>query len=332
MDRRCGNEGRHRARDDWTHRGLCGRAPSRRFVSGIRRQRRRGRRPAVRLVRLATGVSRWGRNIVRADRHWLTVESAGYVALALGVGAIAAFIWVPGLLVHGYAFSDDTERARALNDARASVLQLVAGLVVLGGAYLTARTLRLSRAGHLSDRFSKAAEQLGHDRPQTRVGAIYALERIMRDAPLEQRAVLETLVGFLRETRALGQGHGSTPANDDPAAPPADAAAALRVIGRRMVSHDPVGKERFGWNLTQLDLRDFSLRSGNFAGVNLWRSDLRRANLKGADLRDTRGLADAAVTGAVYDSATFFPKGFDAQAHGLRRSERPEPAPGELLA
>jgi hypothetical protein len=307
-------------------------APQRRYwsIDGSRR------RLAVRTVCLATGMREGRRSTARPilskDRQWLTVESAGYVVLAVGVGAIAAFIWVPGWLLHGYAFSQDVERAKALNDARASVLQLVAGLVVLGGAYLTARTLRLSRAGHLSDRFSNAVEQLGHDERQVRVGAIYALERIMGDAPLEQRAVLETLVGFLRETRALGQGHLYTPANDEPIAPPADAAAALRVIGRRTVRHDPVGNESFGWNLTQLDLRDFSLRSGNFAGVNLWRSDLRRANLKGADLREARGLTDAVVAGAVYDGATFFPQEFDAQAYGLRRSERPEPTPGELRA
>ena len=296
--------------------------------------RARHRRPLLTLA--FRGVVHWNLRVIhrfrRELREWGALAFAGYAAFAYGVVAVAAYLWLPGVLLAGDSFRGDAERATAFTDARGSVLQLLAGLVVLAGAYLTARTLRLNRAGHISDRFSKGVDQLGHVEIQTRVGGVYALERVMRDAPLEQRAVLETLVAFLRERRALSGVQLSAPDPTNAIAPPPDAAAALRVIGRRRVANDPEGPEDFGWNLTEFDLRDFSLRSGNFSGVNLWRTDLRRANLKGADLSGVKGFNQAVLADAVYDEGTRFPTGFDPAARGLRMAQDSTAAPGEPVA
>ena len=311
---------------------------TRRHVGGAklckRGRRARHRRPLFEVA--FRRVVHWNLRVIhrfrRELREWGALAFAGYAAFAYGVVAVAAYLWLPGVLLAGDSFRGAAERATAFTDARGSVLQLLAGLVVLAGAYLTARTLRLNRAGHISDRFSKGVDQLGHVEIQTRVGGVYALERVMRDAPLEQRAVLETLVAFLRERRALSGVQLSPPGPTNALAPPPDAAAALRVIGRRRVANDPEGPEDFGWNLTEFDLRDFSLRSGNFSGVNLWRTDLRRANLKGADLSGVKGFNQAVLADAVYDEGTRFPTGFDPAARGLRMAQDSTAAPGEPVA
>jgi hypothetical protein len=250
-------------------------------------------------------------------RDWGAIAFAGYATFAFAVCGIVAFLVMPRLMLWGLHLGNGPPRAKALNDARASVLQLLGGLVILAGAYLTARGVRLNRASHISDRFSKGVEQLGHTEPATRVGGVYALERVMRDAPFEQRSVIETLVAFLRGARhpAGATASGSSAAS----APPADQAAALRVIGRRRVDYDPEGVEHYGWNLTGLDLSDFSLRSGDFTRVNFWKSDLRRANLRGANLSATVDLNNALLDDAVYDGDTTFPPSFDPTGHGLKR-------------
>ena len=58
--------------------------------------------------------------------------------------------------------------------------------------------------GHITDRFTKAIEQLGKldgERPniEVRLGAIYALERIAIDSPRDQWTIMEILTAYVRQ-------------------------------------------------------------------------------------------------------------------------------------
>jgi hypothetical protein len=46
--------------------------------------------------------------------------------------------------------------------------------------------LEIAREGQVTERFTKAIEQLGNERTCIRPGAIYSLERIMKDSPKSQ--------------------------------------------------------------------------------------------------------------------------------------------------
>jgi hypothetical protein len=46
----------------------------------------------------------------------------------------------------------------------------------------TALTLRSGQEGQITDRYTKAVEQLGSPSPEVRLGAIYALERLADDS------------------------------------------------------------------------------------------------------------------------------------------------------
>ena len=75
----------------------------------------------------------------------------------------------------------------------------------------------------MTDRFTKAIEQLGSDKLDVRIGGIYALERIARDSAKDHPTVMEVLTAFIRE-------HSREPW------PPSDAASnggPTRPIGRR---------------------------------------------------------------------------------------------------
>src|ERR1051326_4057166 len=87
----------------------------------------------------------------------------------------------------------------ALDNARGRLLTLSAGLVAGGALVFTAlnfnllrrnseqtdqrRTHELTEQGQITDRYTKAVEQLGSDKLDVRIGGIYALERITRDSP-----------------------------------------------------------------------------------------------------------------------------------------------------
>ena len=51
----------------------------------------------------------------------------------------------------------------------------------------------------MTDRYTKAIEQLGSDKLDVRIGGIYALERIARDSARDHPTVIEVLAAFVRE-------------------------------------------------------------------------------------------------------------------------------------
>jgi hypothetical protein len=58
----------------------------------------------------------------------------------------------------------------------------VGGLFIALGAVLTARTYYLNREGQITERYTRAIDQLGSTSLSVRLGGIYALERIARDS------------------------------------------------------------------------------------------------------------------------------------------------------
>ena len=61
----------------------------------------------------------------------------------------------------------------------------------------TNRTLRLNAEQQESDRFARAIEELGSNRFELRLGAIYSLERTAIDAPRERRPIVELMLAYL---------------------------------------------------------------------------------------------------------------------------------------
>jgi hypothetical protein len=94
------------------------------------------------------------------------------------------------------------------SNVRATILQFAAGIVLIVGLCLTARTVYVSRETHLTDRFTKAVDQLGHDRLEVRVGGIHALDRLARNSPSDRRLVIEVLSAYLHINASLD--HTST--------------------------------------------------------------------------------------------------------------------------
>ncbi|ACK66835.1 pentapeptide repeat protein [Rippkaea orientalis PCC 8801] len=60
------------------------------------------------------------------------------------------------------------------------------------------RNAKLAEDRLVTERFSKAVEQLGSDKIQTRLGAIYSLEQIAKDSDIYHSIVIGVLTSFLR--------------------------------------------------------------------------------------------------------------------------------------
>jgi uncharacterized protein YjbI with pentapeptide repeats len=221
----------------------------------------------------------------------------GLFLAALGVTGILFLVVAvfPPLLAGG----EDSE-----NEVRGTLLQALAGLVLLVGLYLTYRTFDLNRQGQVTERFTRAIDQLGEEsKLDVRLGGIYALERIAWDSERDHWPTMEVLTAYVREHAPLppprsvsepeAQKAGSGPSTLDEApsrkAIPADIQAILSVLSRRNTEYDKPE--------SRLDLGRANLQGADLRGANLRRADLRGANLRGADLIEAN-LQGANLSGA----------------------------------
>src|SRR4051794_29021497 len=83
------------------------------------------------------------------------------LALAITLAIVFAFVaWLPPLLVTTRGLTAD-QLAEHIDSARTAVLQALAGVGLFAGLFYTASTFRLNREGQLTERFSKAVDQIG---------------------------------------------------------------------------------------------------------------------------------------------------------------------------
>ena len=179
------------------------------------------------------------------------------------------------------------------NDSRGTLGQILSGVAVLTGLIFawqqlgqTSDNLRVSQEGQITDRYSRAVDQLGSDQFTIRLGGIYALERIARDSPRDYGPVMEVLTAFARQESPLPVNAAATPAAAAPEVP-LDVRAVFKVIGRRTPAQIETEMEEGGC----LDLTGISAVGVDLAGYDLrntcWdRSDLRGAIVARADLSD----------------------------------------------
>jgi hypothetical protein len=100
------------------------------------------------------------------------------------------------------------DKSKAINDVRTTLLQGIGGAVILLGAYFTYRQLQTGREqlqiaqqGQVTERFTRAIDQLGHAELDVRLGGIYALERIANDSPDDRITIAEVLIAFVHGQR-----------------------------------------------------------------------------------------------------------------------------------
>ena len=228
----------------------------------------------------------------RTQARWLV--GAGTVVLVL---VIVWALLVPGadwLAHHDVGSTGGTALATARDAARGRLLTLGAGLVAAGALLFTARSFVLSREGQVTDRYTKAVEQLGSDKLDVRIGGIYALERVARDSAKDHSTVIEVLTAFIRghSREQWPQPDADSPVQERSTRP--DVQAAVTVVGRREAKRD----------IGAIDLTRADLTHAILTGATLGGADLTAATLGGADLTGT-DLTHANLSAADVSSATF---------------------------
>jgi hypothetical protein len=238
----------------------------------------------------------------------------------VGVVALLVVVVVSLFLILNWYVAPTKPSER--KDLVLALAQILGGTALLSGLYFTWRTLQVNREGQITERFTRAIDQLGKVEDgqklfEIRVGGIYALERIARESEEDYWPIMEILTAYVRqhapwhapwpwqseeglgseadsavEDKSVEDSSGESESTEVPTPGP-DIQAIMTVLRRRT--------RFFGHGEPEpLDLRSTHLREANLEEANLFgafltgadlraaalaRADLREANLRGANLR-----------------------------------------------
>lgn len=231
------------------------------------------------------------------NRHtWLVVASGtGFAAVFLSIALVR-----PQTQLHGAV------SAEALGAAREFWLKLAAGAGAVAGALIAWGKFEISKVQVGSDRFGKAVEMIGSDKPDVVLGGLYSLQALGRTTQDYQSTITEVLSAYVRTHAAKSALQDSRPTDGRKphwASPDVTVQAALTVLGGRRDWHghaDLTGAVLPGASLGGLQFpgakfRGVRLKGADLVGVDFSAADLMRAEmnpaflngacLRGADLR-----------------------------------------------
>ncbi len=208
-------------------------------------------------------------------------EKIEYITQALTT--IAIIIGGLALILNAYYTS-----RLSLDENHSLLTQLLAGTLAWDNNIVNCiNQTQLTPQEIVSERFSKAIEQLGNEKIETRFAAIYALERIAKDSPKDHWTIMEILAAFIRENAPVNREYEDESLQSSKL--PTDIQTALTVIGRRDSYKDPVNQklDLRNTDLSNADLTEANLSRAIFVGANLQWVNFTRVNLSEADLSVT---------------------------------------------
>jgi anion-transporting ArsA/GET3 family ATPase len=275
---------------------------------------------------------RGGKRLIK--RLLLSLQSLVRVAWKLLIFPFWLFQQIPGL----FAREDKDSRTFAIDvvktiiSALGLIATLLAGIGLIVNYFNSQAEMQLTQQRLITERFSKAVEQIGNTKEEVVIGGIYSLERIAKDSPKDQWTIMEVLTSYIRKNSPI-------PSNIEQLEPEErqkaleklpsvsiPVQAALTVIGRRKVENDQAGDNLAettdpnkikildlsgtnlrkaylnGANLNRANLIGANLIGANLIGANLRLADLEGANLNGADLKGAN-LNGAYLNGAYLNGA-----------------------------
>ena len=270
-------------------------------------------------------------------------------AVVLAAVVVGLAIWLlPRWQARGWrraGISEEEKLAELTIQARTGITQAFGGLALIATLAITAyqvnqtqrsadRNLRLAERGQVSERFSRAVEQLGATNQDAarspaidvRTGALFALRRIALDSAENTRQAFLVITAYVRNNY---KPQASPPKFVNGCAgfraPRADIGTAFTFVlpdvaeklladtgertlrGLRGTRLDQLGVDELvlsGFDLTQLKVRDAYLRRSVFTGSILTSARFDRADLTHANFSDAV-LTGSSFRGACLNGAVF---------------------------
>lgn len=224
-------------------------------------------------------------------------------------------LWFPQFQVSKFGITNPKDLAEIENSYRATLAQVFGGLVILLGLYFTWKNLVTAKENQITERFTRAIDQLGNEKIEIRLGGIYALERISKESNTDYWAIVKILTAYVREKSLIHEEQ-----NEDKRI-----STDIQVILEVLFKHEhpytdiidlqnvnlkeaQLFRTHLEWvnlekaNLESADIAASNLESAHLEEANLKRAYLSGSNLKWAKLRGSN-LERAILSGADLEEA-----------------------------
>lgn len=213
---------------------------------------------------------------------------------------LLALQYIPHLQVAQFNITNQKDLADAENSYRATLAQIFGGVAIGIGLYYTWRrigiaekelkatqdnleitqknlavaqeNLKVSQESQITERFTRAIEQLGSEKIEIRLGGIYALERIAKESEKDYWSIVNIFAAYIREKSSINE-----KLNEDKKIS-TDVQAILEVLFKH--EHPDTGII----NLQDASLIEAQIGSCHLKWVNFERANLKKANISWADL------------------------------------------------
>jgi hypothetical protein len=251
-------------------------------------------------------------SMILASFPWLPVLLGAAAVLILGFLGFVPRWQVRNLKVENT--QDEQRKVELENELRRTIAQILGGVAVLAGVYFAWQQLNVTQQSQITERFTRATEQLGSDKLEIRIGGIAAFERLARDSDKDFGPVFVILETFIRENAPREKSDEEYPRTTlyssrigEPM--PADIDAALGALmspgipGKNRRSLDLHGTNLeggvfgIGGKLSPAFLFNTNLQYASLASVKFPKADFTDSNLRGA------ALIDANLSGASFENA-----------------------------
>ena len=247
-------------------------------------------------------------------RYYRIVKRRSKILIGLGlllapILLYCILFWYPHHAVAEFNITNPKDLADTENSYRTTMAQILGGIAIGIGLYFTWKKVMIAQDSQITDRFTRAVEQLGasdqsHNKTlEIRLGGIYALERIARESDKDYWSIMEILTAYVRQNSPI-KNSVLSPVSED-------IQAVLTVIGRREYS---LIKDVYALNLRRTNLQGANLHGGCLYGADLEGANLKEANLEwvklrgsslaGANLQEAK-LFRANLVGAYLHGADF---------------------------
>jgi uncharacterized protein YjbI with pentapeptide repeats len=222
----------------------------------------------------------------------MTVGLRVLVAIGAVVAVVAVVVMVPRRLAPRELFESHAQRLGVENEIRRTIIQMLGGAFVLASVFFTYQTVRVSQEsleltarGQITERFTRAIDQIGNARLDVAIGGIYALGQLAQESPTEHVPIMDILATYIHQHSPDGPTEECGRSDIE-----GDVQAAITVIGSRNDAFDDPG--------SSIDLKNVNLASGNFSAGNfegvlfsgscLADADFHDAQVEGTDFSSRR--------------------------------------------
>lgn len=116
---------------------------------------------------------------------------------------------IPHWQVAQFGITNPKDLADAENSYRATLAQILGGIAVGIGIYYTWQRNNIAQEGQITERFTRAVDQLGAvDKDgdpaiEIRLGGIYALERIANESDKDYLPIMEILTAYVKKNASI---------------------------------------------------------------------------------------------------------------------------------